>query len=71
MKRKLLFKGTATALITPFKRNGAVGEHGLRELVEFQVKGEVEALVPVGSTGEGATLSETEQALRELNLIKS
>jgi 4-hydroxy-tetrahydrodipicolinate synthase len=62
MKRKLLFKGTATALVTPFKRDGAVDEHALRELVEFQVKGKVEALVPVGSTGEGATLSEAEQA---------
>jgi 4-hydroxy-tetrahydrodipicolinate synthase len=62
MKRKLLFKGTATALVTPFKRDGAVDEHALRELVEFQLKGKVEALVPVGSTGEGATLSETEQA---------
>jgi 4-hydroxy-tetrahydrodipicolinate synthase len=62
MKRKLLFRGTATALVTPFKRDGAVDEHALRELVEFQLKGKVEALVPVGSTGEGATLSETEQA---------
>ncbi|MEK9138208.1 MAG: 4-hydroxy-tetrahydrodipicolinate synthase, partial [Bacteroidota bacterium] len=33
-----------------------------RELVDFQIKGKVEALVPVGSTGEGATLSEAEQA---------
>jgi len=62
MKRKLLFRGTATALVTPFKRDGAVDEHALRELVDFQIKGKVEALVPVGSTGEGATLSETEQA---------
>ena len=62
MKRKLLFKGTATALVTPFKKDGSVDEYALRELVEFQVKGKVEALVPVGSTGEGATLSEAEQA---------
>jgi 4-hydroxy-tetrahydrodipicolinate synthase len=62
MKRKLLFKGTATALVTPFKKNGSVDEVALRELVDFQMKGKVEALVPVGSTGEGATLSEGEQA---------
>jgi 4-hydroxy-tetrahydrodipicolinate synthase len=61
MKRKLLFRGTATALVTPFKKDGSVDEHTLRELVEFQVKGKVEALVPVGSTGEGATLTEAEQ----------
>jgi 4-hydroxy-tetrahydrodipicolinate synthase len=61
-KRKLLFRGTATALVTPFKKDGAVDEPALRELVDFQIKGKVEALVPVGSTGEGATLSEREQA---------
>ncbi len=62
MKRKLLFRGTATALVTPFKKDGAVDEAALRELVKFQLKGKVEALVPVGSTGEGATLSDVEQA---------
>ncbi len=62
MKRKLLFRGTATALVTPFRRDGAVDEVVMRELVDAQIKGKVEALVPVGSTGEGATLSESEQA---------
>lgn len=62
MKRKLLFTGTATALVTPFKKDGSVDEPALRDLVEFQIKGRVEALVPVGSTGEGATLGEDEQA---------
>ncbi|HEX9006925.1 MAG TPA: 4-hydroxy-tetrahydrodipicolinate synthase [Bacteroidota bacterium] len=62
MERQLLFQGTATALVTPFKKDGSVDETALRELVEFQIKAGVEALVPVGSTGEGATLSESEQA---------
>src|SRR5436309_6356406 len=62
MKRELFFKGTATALVTPFKKDGSVDEPALRELVGFQINGKVEALVPVGSTGEGATLSESEQA---------
>lgn len=62
MKRKLLFRGTATALVTPFKKDGSVDEPALRDLVDFQLRGKVEALVPVGSTGEGATLSENEQA---------
>jgi len=62
MKRKLLFRGTATALVTPFKKDGSIEETTLRELVDFQIDGKVEALVPVGSTGEGATLSEAEQA---------
>jgi 4-hydroxy-tetrahydrodipicolinate synthase len=62
MKRKLLFQGTATALVTPFKKDGSVDEASLRDLVDFQIKGKVEGLVPVGSTGEGATLSEYEQS---------
>jgi len=62
MKRKFLFRGTATALVTPFKKDGSVDENTLRELVDFQISGKVEALVPVGSTGEGATVSDAEQA---------
>lgn len=62
MKRKLLFRGTATALVTPFKKDGSVDEVAMRDLVDRQIKGGVEALVPVGSTGEGATLSDSEQA---------
>lgn len=62
MERQLLFQGTATAIVTPFKKDGSVDETALREFVEFQIKGGIEALVPAGSTGEGATLSESEQA---------
>jgi len=61
-KRKLLFRGTGTALVTPFKKDGSVDEVTLRELVDRQIRGKVEALIPVGSTGEGATLSDGEQA---------
>ncbi len=61
-KRKLLFRGTGTALVTPFKKDGTLDEVVLRELVDRQIKARVEALVPVGSTGEGATLTEEEQA---------
>jgi len=61
-RRKLLFRGTGTALVTPFRRDGGVDEVVLRELVDRQIRAGVEALVPVGSTGEGATLSEEEQA---------
>jgi len=60
-KRKLLFAGTATALVTPFKKDGSLDELTMRELVDRQIKGKVEALVPIGSTGEAATLSMDEQ----------
>lgn len=61
MKRKPFFRGTGTALVTPFKHNGAVDEVALRDLVDFQIKGRVEVLLPVGTSGESVTLSEEEQ----------
>jgi 4-hydroxy-tetrahydrodipicolinate synthase len=55
------FQGTATALVTPFKKDGSIDESALRRLVEFQIKGGVEGLVPVGTTGENPTLTNGEQ----------
>lgn len=60
-KRKVLFRGTGTALVTPFKNNGSVDEVALRDLVDFQINGGVEALLPIGTTGESVTLSDDEQ----------
>ncbi len=62
MNRKLLFRGTGTALITPFTSSGNVDEAALRKHVDFQIAGGVEALLPTGTTGESVTLSEDEQA---------
>ena len=55
-----MFEGTATALITPFRKDGSVDEEGLRKLVDFQEENGVTTLVPCGSTGESATLSHEE-----------
>jgi 4-hydroxy-tetrahydrodipicolinate synthase len=44
-----------TAMVTPF-RDGKVDEARLREQVEFQIKNGIEALVPVGTTGESPAL---------------
>ncbi|MGI8732100.1 MAG: 4-hydroxy-tetrahydrodipicolinate synthase [Pyrinomonadaceae bacterium] len=52
--------GCATALVTPFTSNGAVDEDALRRLIEHQIAGGVKLLVPCGTTGESATLSEAE-----------
>ena len=49
------FTGTITALATPF-RNGVVAYEDLRKLVAFQIKGGIDGLVPVGTTGESPTL---------------
>ncbi|WP_430419038.1 4-hydroxy-tetrahydrodipicolinate synthase [Phenylobacterium sp.] len=54
-----LFRGVLPALVTPF-RNGAVDEDAFVALVERQIAGGVHGLVPVGTTGETATLSHEE-----------
>jgi 4-hydroxy-tetrahydrodipicolinate synthase len=54
-----MFKGVFPALVTPF-RDGAVDEEAFVRLVERQIAGGVHGLVPVGTTGESATLSHDE-----------
>jgi 4-hydroxy-tetrahydrodipicolinate synthase len=49
-------QGVYTAIVTPFS-HGAVDFGKLRELVEFQIAGGVDGIVPVGTTGESPTLS--------------
>jgi 4-hydroxy-tetrahydrodipicolinate synthase len=53
-------RGCATALVTPFKADGAIDEDRLRALVERQIVGGVRLLVPCGTTGESATMTEAE-----------
>jgi len=54
-----MFAGTYTALVTPF-RNGRVDDEGFRKLIEAQIAGGVDGIVPVGTTGESPTLSHDE-----------
>ncbi|MBI1840775.1 MAG: 4-hydroxy-tetrahydrodipicolinate synthase [Verrucomicrobia bacterium] len=51
-----MFKGVYTAVITPFK-NGKVDYLALEKIVNLQVKGGVDGIVPVGTTGESPTVS--------------
>jgi 4-hydroxy-tetrahydrodipicolinate synthase len=55
------FRGTAVALVTPFKVDGAVDEEALARHVEWCINGGVEVVVPCGTTGESATMSPDEQ----------
>jgi 4-hydroxy-tetrahydrodipicolinate synthase len=48
--------GCGTALVTPFDTSGAIDEHALRALVDWQIEEGIDFLVPCGSTGEAATL---------------
>jgi len=50
-----MLSGAMTAMVTPF-REGKVDESRLREQIEFQIKGGIDGLVPVGTTGESPTL---------------
>jgi 4-hydroxy-tetrahydrodipicolinate synthase len=59
MTAKTRFRGSFTALVTPFK-NGSVDEKAFRELVEWQIAEGTNGLVPVGTTGESPTLSHKE-----------
>ena len=53
-------RGCATALVTPFTSVGAIDEERMRALVDRQIKGGVRLLVPCGTTGESATMTEEE-----------
>ncbi len=59
MTAKTRFRGSFTALVTPFK-NGAVDEKAFRSLVDWQISEGTNGLVPVGTTGESPTLSHEE-----------
>jgi 4-hydroxy-tetrahydrodipicolinate synthase len=56
---KSTFRGSFTALVTPFK-NGSLDEKAFRELVDWQIAEGTNGLVPVGTTGESPTLSHDE-----------
>src|SRR6516165_2381390 len=59
MAAKTKFRGSFTALVTPFK-NGSLDEGAFRALVNWQIAEGTNGLVPVGTTGESPTLSHDE-----------
>lgn len=56
-------RGCATALVTPFKSDGAIDEESLTRLIEYQLTNGIKLLVPCGTTGESATMTEAEDQL--------
>ena len=54
-----MFQGVFVAIVTPFK-NGKIDEEALRGLIDFQIAGGVDGIVPCGTTGESATLNHEE-----------
>jgi len=55
-----MFRGSFTALVTPFRQDGSLDEKAFANLVEWQIGEGTQGLVPVGTTGESPTLSHAE-----------
>ena len=52
-----IFRGSGTAIVTPFKKDKSIDYETLKKLIEFQIKNETDAIIICGTTGESATLS--------------
>ncbi len=65
---KLKLRGCGTALVTPFKSDGAIDEAALRKLVAWQVESGIDFLVPCGTTGETPAMS-LEESLRVSEVV--
>ena len=57
--KKTVFKGAATAIVTPMTKDG-VDYENFEKLIEWQIKEGIDAIVVAGTTGEGSTLSDEE-----------
>ena len=57
--KNTVFKGAATAIITPFK-NGEIDYESFGRLIDWQIEEGIAAIVAVGTTGEGSTLTDKE-----------
>lgn len=58
--KKIIFEGAATALVTPFGKDGGIDYDAFKKLIDFQINGGIDALVICGTTGEGSTLTDDE-----------
>lgn len=58
----MLFKGSGVALVTPFNENG-INYEVLKELIDWHVESSTQALIIMGTTGEGATLHHEEKLM--------
>jgi 4-hydroxy-tetrahydrodipicolinate synthase len=55
-----MFQGSMVALVTPMFEDGSIDETSLRNLVDFHIENQTNAIVAVGTTGESATLNHDE-----------
>lgn len=55
------FRGTGVAIVTPFKKSGAIDFDAYEKILDFIIKDEVDFIVALGTTGEASTLSNQEK----------
>ncbi|MFW5737641.1 MAG: dihydrodipicolinate synthase family protein, partial [Spirochaetota bacterium] len=63
-----MFAGVYTAMVTPFQSDGSIDEGALRALVDAQIDGGVQGLVPMGTTGESPTVTH-EENIRVIEVV--
>ena len=59
--KDIIFKGCATAIVTPFDENNNIDFNELKKIINFQIDNNVNAIVVCGTTGEASTLSKEER----------
>ena len=62
------FKGCYVAIVTPFSDDGSINEKALRDNIEFLISKGVSGVVPCGTTGESATLSEEHNRVVDITI---
>jgi 4-hydroxy-tetrahydrodipicolinate synthase len=65
-----MFRGVFTALVTPFNRDGSIDHEALKALVDVQIEAGIDGLVPMGSTGESATVTHDENIVVVETVVK-
>lgn len=58
---KIIINGAITAMITPFNDEGGVDFEGLKQNTQFQIDNGISGLVPLGTTGESPTITDSER----------
>ena len=58
--KETVFRGAATAMITPMREDGSVDYEAMGRLIDWQIEQGIDALLIAGTSGEGSTLSDEE-----------
>lgn len=59
--KKVVFRGSGVAIITPMDKSGKINYNVLGEIIEYQIEKHTDAIIVCGTTGESATLSDEEK----------